>query len=195
MLNKRAARCFCSPASSTHANVYKNSGPNQKDVIRHTQSMFISWNYPLDNESQMQQLRKNRGRTTHFGMKKTILYGKQDSRSDEWSAALRIFLFSYLSLRSFLQPADRKRTYNDINNDNELCHINIHLPCEIIWFIQGSWSNIPGAVWGQREDGDEGWGVGGMQGGVIKMNRASSMKETLSRCSSACLKKAWGSGS
>lgn len=34
-----------------------------------------------------------------------------------------------------------------------------------------------------------------MQGVVIKMNRASSMKVTLSRCSSACLKKAWGSGS
>jgi len=41
-----------------------------------------------------------------------------------------------------------------------------------------------------KEDGDEGWGVGGMQGVVIiKMNRASSVKVTLSRCFSACMLK------
>lgn len=66
----RAARCLCSPANTTHANVQTHqTTPARCYCLHNTQSMPISRNDPLHNESQMEHLRKNRGMTTHFGRK------------------------------------------------------------------------------------------------------------------------------
>ncbi len=101
--------------------------------------MLISRNDPLDNESQMLQLRKKRGMMTHFGKKITILL-PADKRGTQMGGLQLSASFSSPPppALSFLQPAVWRRTHNDISIDGELRHINIHLPCQIIWFMQGS---------------------------------------------------------
>lgn len=73
---------------------------------------------------------------THFGLKITILSPADETGAQMGGLQLSAS-FSPPPALSFLQPANRKRTYNDMNNDSELCHINIHLPFEIILFIRG----------------------------------------------------------